>query len=151
MQTIKVSALNREQAGKEAAARLRATGRIPAVAYGKGMETRSLSVPPGEVSAILTSAAGRNTLVSLAVGGSDEILALVADYQYHPVTRALLHVDFVRVREDQPIDIEVPFEATGKPAGVVAGGMLRVVYRKLPLRCLPGQIPLKITHDMTAV
>jgi large subunit ribosomal protein L25 len=75
----------------------------------------------------------------------------LADYQYHPVTRELLHADFFKISMDQPVDVDVPFELTGKAAGVIVGGILRQVYRKLPLRCLPTKIPAKITHDVTAL
>src|SRR6185436_16925101 len=73
------------------------------------------------------------------------------DYQYHPVSRQLLHADFVQIHLDQPVDVEVPLELTGKPAGVVKGGVLRQVFRKLPIRSLPGNIPVKIVHDVTAL
>jgi large subunit ribosomal protein L25 len=52
---------------------------------------------------------------------------------------------------DQPVNVEVPLELTGKAAGVVAGGTLRQVFRKLPLRCLPGLIPVKVVHDVTSL
>jgi large subunit ribosomal protein L25 len=57
----------------------------------------------------------------------------------------------VQIHLDQPVNVEVPLELTGKAAGVVAGGTLRQVFRKLPIRCLPGQIPVKIVHDVTSL
>src|SRR5262249_54846709 len=69
----------------------------------------------------------------------------------HPLSRELLHADFVQIHLDQPVNVDVPLELTGKPVGVVQGGILRQVFRKLPIRCLPDQIPVKITHDVTSL
>ena len=149
MDAIKVSASSREGHGKGAARRLRNEGQIPAVAYGKGLPTESLAVSPDAIKSVLASARGRNTVVHLDVQGKKNITALLSDFQYHPLTRALLHADFVQIQLDQPVDVEVPLELTGKAAGVVAGGTLRQVFRKLPIRCLPEKIPVKITHDVT--
>jgi large subunit ribosomal protein L25 len=49
------------------------------------------------------------------------------------------------------VDVEVKLELTGKPAGVTAGGELHQVFRKLPVRCRPGQIPVKLVHDVTGL
>jgi len=149
MDSIKVSASPRDGHGKGAARRLRNDGRIPAVAYGKNLPTESLAVAPDAIKSVLASARGRNTVVHLDVEGKKNITVLLSDFQYHPVTRDLLHADFVQIHLDQPVDVEVPLELTGKAAGVVAGGTLRQVFRKLPIRCLPEKIPVKITHDVT--
>src|SRR5258708_24903026 len=73
------------------------------------------------------------------------------DYTVPPISRALLHADFVEIKLDKPVDVEVPFVCKGKAAGVVLGGILRQVYRKLPTRSLPEQIPVVIEHDVTAL
>ena len=149
MDSIKVSASHRDGHGKGAARRLRNEGQIPAVAYGKGLPTESLAVSPDAIKSVLASARGRNTVVHLDVQGKKNITALLSDFQYHPLTRDLLHADFVQIHLDQPVDVEVPLELTGKAAGVVAGGVLRQVFRKLPIRCLPEKIPVKISYDVT--
>lgn len=151
MDAIKVSASRRDGHGKGAARRLRSEGRIPAVAYGKELPTQQLAVPPDAIRAVLASARGRNTVVNLDVDGKEGLTVLLSDFQYHPLSRALLHADFVQVHLDQPVNVEVPLELTGKAAGVIAGGTLRQVFRKLPIRCLPGLIPVKIVHDVTAL
>ena len=149
MQTTKLTAQSRSKSGKAAAKRLRNEGRIPAVAYGPSLENTALTVSPKEVLSILGAELGRNTVIELDIEGKKKLTVLLADFQYHPVTRALLHADFKQIRENEPIDIEVPFEAVGKAKGVVAGGVLRVVFRKLPVRCLPSKVPAKLTHDVT--
>jgi len=151
MDAIKVSASRRDEHGKGAARRLRSEGKIPAVAYGKSLPTQALAIGPEAIKAVLASERGRNTVVTLDVDGKAGLTVLLSDYQYHPMTRSLLHADFVQIHLDQPVNVEVPLELVGKAAGVVAGGTLRQVFRKLPIRCLPGQIPVKITHDVTAL
>lgn len=151
MDTIKVSAKSRSESGKGAASRLRGTGQIPAVAYGKKLPAQPLSVAPDALKAVFASAYGRNNVIELDVEGKDKLTVLLRDYQYHPVSRQLLHADFLQIHLDQPVDVEVPLELVGKAAGVVQGGTLRQVFRRLPIRALPNDIPVKIVHDVTAL
>lgn len=151
MESIKVSASRRSESGKGAASRLRAIGKIPAVAYGKQLPAQALAVSPDTLKAVFASAYGNNAVIELDVEGKDKLTVLLRDYQYHPVSRQLLHADFVQIHLDQPVDVEVPLELTGKPAGIIKGGVLRQVFRKLPIRALPNDIPVKIVHDVTAL
>jgi large subunit ribosomal protein L25 len=151
MDAIKVTASRRDDHGKGAARRLRNEGRIPAVAYGKSLPAQAIAVQPEAIKSVLSSARGRNTVVKLDVDGKSDLTVLLSDFQYHPLTRALLHADFVQIHLDQPVNVEVPLELTGKAAGVTAGGTLRQVFRKLPIRCLPELIPVKIVHDVTSL
>jgi large subunit ribosomal protein L25 len=149
MELRKVPATNRADRGKESARRVRKDGLIPAVAYGKELPAQSLAVSPKELLSIMKSEHGRNSVIELSVDGKSTITVLLSDFQYHPVTRDLLHADFLQIHMDRPVDVDVPFELVGKAKGVVLGGTLRQVFRKLPLRCLPSQIPVKIVHDVT--
>jgi large subunit ribosomal protein L25 len=148
MEIIKMKAEERTGTGKSVAARLRRGGQIPAVAYGKEATTLHLAVSPKELLGVLKSEHGKNTVVELGVSGKP-LTVLVRDYSYHPVSRDLLHVDFIQINLDKEVDVEVPFSTYGKCAGVVAGGQLRIVFRSLPIRCLPERIPTKIEHDVT--
>ena len=150
MEIIKMKAESRKGTGKSVAVRLRRGGHIPAVAYGKGVETLHLAVSPKELLGVLKSEHGKNSVVELGVAGSP-LTVLVRDYSYHPVSRDLLHVDFIHIKLDEEVDVEVPFVTFGKCAGVVAGGQLRIVFRMLPIRCLPEKIPTKIEYDVTNV
>lgn len=149
MELRKISVTARNSHGKGEAARLRRTGRIPAIAYGKKLAARSLTVSPDDLRSVLTSEHGRNTVIELDVDGSSKLTVLLRDYQHHPVSRAILHADFVQIALDEPVDVHVPLETTGKAAGVVKGGILRQVFRRIPVRCLPQQIPVKLVHDVT--
>jgi len=138
----------RTAAGKGEARRLRRTGLVPAVAYGKGLPATPIAVVPKEVASVLKSEFGKNTVIQIEVSGS-KLLAMVRDFTLHPVKRELEHVDFVEVKLDQPVDVSVPLFATGKAVGVVKGGVLRVVHRTIPVRCLPDRIPVKVEADVT--
>ena len=150
MDIIKLDANLRSQSGKTAARRLRRDGRIPAIAYGKQLSAVPLALTPRGLTDILKSAHGQNSVVELAVEGK-KLTVLLREYTVHPVTREPLHADFVEIKLDQPVDVEVPFVCKGKAAGVVLGGIMRQVYRRLPIRCLPEQIPVVIEHDVTAL
>lgn len=145
---VSLGAKPREGVGKGQARRLRAAGSIPAVAYGKGLAATHLSVSPKDILSILKSERGQNSVIEMELGEQAKLLLMIKDYSYHPVHRELEHVDFVQVRLDQSVDVNVPLVATGKPAGVTAGGIVRQVYRTVPVQCLPDQIPLKIEVDI---
>jgi large subunit ribosomal protein L25 len=119
------------------------------VAYGKKLAAQALAISPDDLKGVLTSERGRNTVIELDVEGKSKLTVLLRDYQHHPVSRALLHADFVQISLEEPVDVQIPLETTGKSVGVVKGGVLRQVFRRIPVRCLPGKIPVKIVHDVT--
>jgi large subunit ribosomal protein L25 len=149
MELRKITASQRAIASKGHVRRMRNAGRIPAVAYGLDKPSVTLSVSPKDLVEVIRSEYGRNTVIELQIEGAEQQTVLLADYQYHPITRDLLHADFYRIGMDRPVDVDVPFELTGKPKGVVMGGVLRQIYRKLPVRCLPDKIPVKIVRDVS--
>jgi large subunit ribosomal protein L25 len=119
------------------------------VTYGRGLPATAVAVAPKEVINILKSEHGQNTVIKFVADGKSESTVMIREYSYHPLTRKLEHVDFVQVQLDEPVDVEVPFFAVGKAVGLTQGGMLRQVYRTLPVRCLPGRIPAKIEVDIS--
>ena len=146
--------------GKGAAARLRRTGQIPAVAYGKGLPATSIAVSPKEILSILKSERGKNSVIKITLAAYGEksadksaatksLLVMIRDYTYHPVNRNLEHVDFVEVKLDEAVNVDIPLIFTGKPIGVTTGGIIRQVYRTVPVSCLPDRIPLRLEIDIT--
>jgi large subunit ribosomal protein L25 len=145
-----VAASPRTTRGKGAARRLRNAGQIPAIAYGKGLaQALSLSVMPKDMISVLKSERGQNTVLSMKVDGASDMLVMIKSYTLHPVLRTLEHVDFVEVKLDRAVDVEIPLVALGKPIGLANGGLIRQVYRTVPVRCLPDRIPLKIEVDIS--
>lgn len=144
-----VTANPRTESGKGAARRLRQSGQIPAVAYGKGLPATTLAVAPKDIVTVLKSERGQNTLLQVKVEGASDLLVMIKDFSYHPVTRALEHVDFIQVNLEEPVEADVPLVTKGRAAGITLGGVLHQVHRTLRVRCVPDRIPLKIEADVT--
>lgn len=149
MELIKMSATRRTDSGKGASHRLRREGHIPAVAYGRELAPVHVAIAPKALLGVLGSDHGQNAVVEMAIEGGETLTVMVREYSYHPISRELLHADFVQVKLDQPVDVEVPFRLTGKSKGVAAGGILQVIFRKVPVRCLPEKIPAFLEADVT--
>jgi large subunit ribosomal protein L25 len=148
MDFVTLHAEPRPQKGKTPANRIRRQGKIPAVAYGKTLTSTPIAVDPNQLLKILQGPAGLNTVMKLGLDGQQNLLVMVREVTHHPVTRRFLHADFIQVKLEEDVDIEVPFNLTGKALGVVAGGVLHQVYRKLPLRTRPNAIPQNVTADI---
>jgi large subunit ribosomal protein L25 len=149
MEFEKLTAQVRTGRKKGVARRLRREGFIPAVCYGVDMQPVALSVNPKSLSEIMNGELGRNAPVNMSVDGAEPVLVMLQDYQYHPVTREVLHADFLRVTEEQHVHVRVPLRLTGRSVGVQAGGVLSRVFRDLPVVCRPDQIPGEIVLDVT--
>ena len=126
---------------KNDARRVRKDGKVPAVVYGAGKPTVPVSVDPRQVSRILHSETGYNTVFDLAVD-SERTKAMIVDWQYEPIKGALLHIDLKRIAMDQKLRVNVPVELVGEPAGVKQqGGILEQIVREVEVECLPSDIP----------
>ncbi len=77
--------------------------------------------------------------------------AIIRDIQFHPVKGSITHVDFFGVDLTKKINVYIPVEVTGKPKGVVLGGMLEIFRDELEVVGLPMSIPEKIVIDVTAL
>jgi large subunit ribosomal protein L25 len=129
-------------------------GSIPAIFYGPHAETMSLSVDPKELSKTLQTEAGENVLIDLRIRKGEQTLqkvAMVKDFQVHPLQRKLLHADFFEVSMDELVTVEIPVHLLGKPEGVKMGGILEQVQRTIQIQCLPGDIPRGIDVDVSAL
>jgi len=134
---------------KNDARRIRRDGKIPAVLYGAGKEARSVSVDPRQVSRILHSESGYNTIFDLTLDG-EHTKAMIIDWQYEPLKGALLHIDLKRIAMDQRLQVNVPIVLKGEAEGVKQqGGILEQVAREVEVECLPGDIPTSIDVDIS--
>jgi len=149
MEITKLNATRRAERGKGASRRLRRADQIPAIAYGRELPATMIAVSPKALLGVLSSPHGQNSVVELDVEGAEKLTVMVRDYAYHPVSRSLLHVDFMQVKLDHPVDVDVPLVCTGKPKGLVTGGILQQIFRRIPIRCLPEKIPLHVDVDVT--
>jgi large subunit ribosomal protein L25 len=147
---INVPAEVRASRGKNEAHRTRRAGKIPAVLYGAFKEPVSLSVNPREITKIIRSASGYNTIFNLEIAGAETTPVMVVDQQVDPIRGTLLHADFKRIDLTKRIRISVPVATTGEAKGVkVQGGLLEVITRAIEIECLPDEIPEKFVVDVT--
>lgn len=170
MNTFQLEAASREVAGKKATKAARKEGLIPAILYGqapvelpyrgtlnpgehvvkidesKGVVVANLTVKTENVRNLIYSP--HIYLVELTVEGGRKVKAILKDIQFHPVTDAVLHIDFLEVFEDKPIVMEVPVALEGHAEGVKAGGKLNLDMRRLRVRAFYGQIPEKLTVNV---
>jgi large subunit ribosomal protein L25 len=151
MAQIIVQGAPRTSRGKNEARRLRVGGNVPATLYGGRGEALSLAVNTKQVTAILRSETGHNTLFQVDFAGKQEP-AIVKDWQVDPVSGRLLHVDLLRVAMDVRMKVKVPVHTFGEPAGVkVQGGVFEVVTREVEVECLPADIPTEFKIDVSGL
>ncbi len=154
--TASITAAPREAGGKGAARRLRREGRIPAVLYGHGEETRALSVDAHELEVLFSHISVENTVIEVAIEGGKAkkaapVRALVREVQTHPYRQQILHVDFYQLHAGVKVDVEVPIRLVGAAAGVKAGGVLQQQLHEIAVSCLPESIPDHIDVDVSAL
>ena len=152
MSDTRVSARPRAEAGKGPNRRLRAGGLIPAVVYGRSVESRSLAVRPEHLTDIIRSPRGVNTIFSLEIEGDGKAeQVMIHDYQLHPLDHSLLHADLLRVELDKVAVWQVPVHLVGESVGVKRGGHLDFVTRSLAVACRPGDIPVNLPLEVAAL
>jgi large subunit ribosomal protein L25 len=137
---------------KNAARRVRAAGKIPAVLYGPGHEPVAIEVEPKQISRILFSETGHNTIFDIEVAGQASAKAMIVDWQREPIKDQLIHIDLKRIALDKVLRVSVPIKLMGVPAGVkTEGGILDQVLREVDIECLPADIPSHIDVDVTGL
>jgi large subunit ribosomal protein L25 len=135
---------------KNAARRVRVAGKIPAVLYGAGHEPVAVEVDPKQISRILFSETGHNTIFDVEIGGLPSAKAMIVDWQREPLKDQLIHIDLKRIALDKTLHVKVRVKLTGIPAGVKnSGGILDQVLREVEVECLPADIPASIAADVS--
>ena len=143
----------RDGTGKSVTRKLRRAGRVPAVVYGHGKASVSLTFDPKSLESILkTSDAGVNTLIGLegdsAIAGKT---VLVKELQRDPIYGSLVHADLFEVDPEEKIAVSVPVHVVGVAEGITMGGILDHALREIELECLPSAIPDAIELDVTSL
>jgi large subunit ribosomal protein L25 len=135
---------------KNAARRVRVAGKIPAVLYGPGHDPVAIEVDPKQISRILFSETGHNTIFDVEIEGQPAAKAMIVDWQREPIKDQLLHIDLKRIALDKPLRVKVRIKLLGIPVGVKAeGGILDQVLREVEIECLPADIPSHIEVDVS--
>jgi len=136
---------------KNAARRVRAAGKIPAVLYGAGADAIAVEVDPKQITRILFSETGHNTIFDVQVDGVPSAKAMIVEWQREPIKDLLIHIDMKRIALDL-LQVSVRVKLIGTPVGVkTEGGILDQVLREVEIECLPADIPNHIDVDVTGL
>lgn len=135
---------------KNAARRVRVAGKIPAVLYGSGFDPIAVELDPKQISRVLYSETGHNTILDVEVAGHPAAKAMIVDWQREPIKDKLIHIDLKRIALDKVLRVRVRVKLLGIPVGVKAeGGILDQVLREVEVECLPADIPGHIDVDVS--
>lgn len=148
MEQVTLRAETGRTEGTRPSRRLRREGGVPAIVYGRGMDPLSVAVDRHDLYTVLHTEAGSNVLITLEVG-KDKHLTVAREIQRHPVRGEIVHLDFIRISMDEPIDAEVGIDFTGTPVGVRdEGGIVETVQTSVMIRALPAAIPSSVSIDI---
>ena len=143
-----ISAEMRSGRGKGYRHELQEKGMIPAVVYGRELGSIPVAVDARQVEKILSSGAGRNTLINFQVtGDGGAYTVMLKDIQYNPVRREVVHADFQQVNLSERINTAIPVVLVGE----VTDGVLQQLKRELEISCLPAEIPESITVNIAGM
>ena len=131
MKQVTLSAIKREKTGKETAKKLRRQGLVPAIIYGHHFDPLPIAVKFSELESILHKYKGETLLFNLEInnGQTSKVQAILKEYQIHPVTDKIIHLDFLAIREGETITLDIPLEFVGRPVGLTRGGVLEILMQ----------------------
>ena len=149
MSDLLLSAETGRKEGTRPSRRLRREGKVPAVVYGLDAAPVAVAVDWPELRRCLTTDAGLNALITLDIDGANH-LSVIKDIQRHPTRRDVLHVDFLRVTEDQLIDVNVPVVLVGEARNVTMyDGMVDQSMYEMTISVRPTAVPQQIEVDIS--
>lgn len=147
MEKFTLDSQERKPASKGEMKKLRASGKIPAILYGD-MANMSLTVDAVKFTTLLKRA-GHNVIISINMPDKTSKTVLIKDIQKNVISRELSHIDFYQISMKKKIELSIPVMLIGEAPGVKSGGVLSHIVRELKVKCLPADIPEKITVDIS--
>lgn len=145
---VQLQAERRNDLKKSATKEARNKGQLPAVLYGKGKETKAISLDSIELVKTIRDE-GRNAIISLKIEGESPVDVMLHDYQMDPIKDELLHADFYIVDMSEKMDVEVSLNLEGEAEGARDGGVLQQPLYELQVRAKPREIPDEISVDIS--
>ena len=147
MKSITIKGSQRESVGKAASKALRNAGQVPCVLYG-GDNVLHFSAPELAFKDIVYTPNVYTAAIEL---NGKTYNAILQDIQFDPVSDKIIHIDFYQLHKDKEITIEVPIQIEGTSPGIMAGGTLRIVNRKLKVKALPDNLPDFVPVDISGL
>ncbi|MDO5608930.1 MAG: 50S ribosomal protein L25/general stress protein Ctc [Capnocytophaga sp.] len=148
MKSITIKGSQRESVGKAASKALRNAGKVPCVLYG-GDNAIHFAADEAAFKSIIYTPNVYTAAIELDGGKAHN--AIVQDIQFDPVSDKIIHIDFYELDENKEVTLEVPIKVTGTSPGVMAGGVLRIVNRKLKVKALPANLPDFVKVDISGM
>jgi len=148
---FELTAESRKDVGKGASRRLRRSGAVPAIVYGAGKKPMSIVLNHNDVWHALENPAFASHILMLTIGNEQEKVVL-KDLHRHPFKKQLQHLDFLRIRDDVEIYMNVPLRFVGAeecPGVKDGGGIVTHHMNEVEVRCLPKDLPEYITVDLS--
>jgi large subunit ribosomal protein L25 len=148
MATMNLKAEVRNGKGKNSCNRLRSAGFIPAIVYSHG-ESEAVKVNARDFNKLFKGQISESVIIELDVSGKEVYQVYVKDYQKHPVTDHIQHVDLFKVTKGEKIKTHIKVEVIGNAVGVRKGGVFELIERELEIEVLPIELPEKLEIDVT--
>ncbi|MEO0294160.1 MAG: 50S ribosomal protein L25 [candidate division WOR-3 bacterium] len=146
----KLEVKERKEIGKNQVKKIRKEGWVPGVIYGHGEKSRLIKVKEEDLKELIHSLHSEATLLNLRCENED-LQVIIREVTRNPLNEKLLHVDFQHIHEEEEVSVHVMLEFVGKAKGVEEGGILNIEHRYLTVKCLPRNIPEKITVDISSL
>jgi large subunit ribosomal protein L25 len=145
MKEVSLSGSVRSNVGKKDAKAVRVAGNVPCVVYGGDTQTH-FQVSHVDMEKLIYTP--NVYIVNLEIDGKTTP-SIIKDIQFHPVTDKISHVDFIELKADKKIKIEIPVNLFGRAVGVLNGGKLQQIFRRVKVYALPGDLPDSIEVDIS--
>lgn len=150
MEQVTLPVKKKEGSGKKYAKALRNEGYIPAVVYGMKEEAESIAVHISDMKPVKRHGYSENMIINLQYEGNNETVpAVLHDYQVHPISCDIIHMDFLRVNMKEKIHVHVPVKLKGEAKGIKQGGQIEQHLFEMTVECLPVDMPEFIMVDVT--
>ncbi len=150
MEQARLEVQLREGRGKGAARATRRAGLVPAIVYGHKIEPAAIQLPERTLRRFLGSG-GENTIINMELGEGEAETVMLKEVQIDPVSRRIVHADFVRVSLEEVVATHVPITLIGEPPGISEGGIQEFLLRELEIECQVGQMPEHIEIDVSSL
>ena len=148
---MELTLYRREGTGKGANRKLKAAGNIPAIIYG-GKENIAVYTSSSKLSSFFTTTKGKAQIIDLNIGKEGAVekkKAVIQDYQYSTIKKRFIHVDFLEVKDETNLSLEIPINTVGTSKAVKMGGIMQVIRHSIPVHCKAKDIPESIEIDVS--
>ena len=149
---ITIQAELRNEISKRSSKGLRAQGKVPAVIYGITAESFPIAVSLADIKGILKSENKENSILRITQGEKTKFDAMIKEIQYDYLSDHIIHIDFIRIDLNKPVEVEVPVVLEGEAIGVkTEDGLLEFIHRQILVRSLPTSIPKEMRIDVSGL